>query len=362
MIGLLTAFFTSLITTLLIIRFKSRHAHFSSDSDFSGPQRFHTEITPRIGGISIAVGLTLAILLKLNNLQSTGTEIMLLISAIPTFFIGLAEDFTKKISIRKRFFFTIISSILLIFLLEIKIISLDVPPLDILFSIPFLSVLLSIFAITGLVNAYNIIDGFHGLSSMIGVITLLAITYIAFLFSDIVIMYLSLVMVTAIIGFFIANYPRGLIFLGDGGAYLIGFWVAALSIMLIFKHPEVSPWFALLVNAYPVTETCFTIYRRKIRQGKNPTKPDGIHFHTLIYRRVLKNHTAEKNLLSSNAKTAPYLWVFAGLSIAIAVIWWQSTIILSIGFLGFLSLYIWLYNRIVKFCTPKWLHPKYYYY
>ena len=57
MSGLLAAFLSSFIATLLIIRFKHLHERFSADSDLSGPQKFHINAVPRIGGISIAIGL-----------------------------------------------------------------------------------------------------------------------------------------------------------------------------------------------------------------------------------------------------------------------------------------------------------------
>ena len=162
-------------------------------------------------------------------------------------------------------------------------------------------------------------------------------------------------MAGAILGFFIWNYPQGLIFLGDGGAYLIGFWIGALSIWLCFAHPEVSPWFALLINGYPIMETLFTIYRRKIHQNSNPGEPDGIHFHTLIFRRILQARYFD-SALSANARTAPYLWILAGLSIAPAVLWWQFTPIL-IGACAFFAIgYVWLYSKIVRFKTPSWMH------
>ena len=295
MSGLLAAFFSSFIATLLIIRFKHLHSHLSADSDLSGPQKFHTKIVPRIGGLSIAAGLFVAILLRLKNIPDSYAELTLLICAVPTFAIGLTEDLTKKISVRKRLFFTLISAALFVYFLNAHIIRLDIPGVDFLLSIPFVGAIFTIFAMTGLANAYNIIDGFNGLASMVGIITLLAIAYAGFLFSDTLIIYLSLVMAASILGFFIWNYPRGLIFLGDGGAYLLGFWIAALSILLTYRHQEISPWFALLINGYPIFETLFTIYRRKIHQGKNPGQPDGIHFHTLIYRRILMNNHRDTN-------------------------------------------------------------------
>ena len=355
MSGLIAAFLASFITTFLIIRFKHLHERFSGDQDFSGPQKFHQISVPRIGGISIAIGLFSGILTKTFNINSENLALAFIICSIPTFAVGLTEDLTKKISVKKRLFFTAVSAVCVIYFMGVKVTYLDIPFVDFLFTIPFFGMLFTLVAITGLANAYNIIDGFNGLSSMVGIITLLAIAYLGYLFGDVIIIFLSLVMVFAILGFFIWNYPQGLIFLGDGGAYLIGFWIATLSIGICNRHPEISPWFALLINGYPIMETLFTIYRRKIHQNKSPGAPDGIHFHTLIYRRIL--HAKHfKNILSANARTAPYLWVLAGLSITPAILWWQSTPILMGASALFMFSYVWLYARIVRFKTPNWMH------
>ncbi len=356
MFSLLAAFFASFIATLLIIRFKDLHSHFSADSDLSGPQKFHKNIVPRIGGISIALGITVAMIIRFNNNSNIYTEITLALCAIPTFTIGLIEDLTKKISARKRLFFTILSALGFVYLNNTQVLYLDIPGIDWIFALPLVGYLFAIFAITGLANAYNIIDGFNGLASMVGIIALLAIAYMGLIFSDPTITYLSLIMAGAILGFFIWNYPFGLIFLGDGGAYLIGFWIGALSILLTFRHQEISPWFAFLINGYPILETLFTIYRRKIHQGKNPGQPDGIHFHTLIYRRILMKAHHDKNWFSANARTAPYLWILNGTSIVPTVLWWHSTPTLMGASLFFIAFYIWLYTSIVKFKTPKWLY------
>jgi UDP-GlcNAc:undecaprenyl-phosphate/decaprenyl-phosphate GlcNAc-1-phosphate transferase len=353
MSGLITAFLVSFAITLVIIRTKHLHQQFSDDFDFSGPQKFHEISTPRIGGISIALGLFAAILIKTIDEGLNNQGLALLLCAIPTFAIGLTEDLTKNIGIRLRLFCTALSALCVMYLLDLQITTLDIPVIDFLFTVPFFGVLLTVIAITGLANSYNIIDGFNGLSSMVGIITLLALTYVSFVLGDTTIIFLSLIMAGAILGFFIWNYPQGLIFLGDGGAYLIGFWIAALSVWLCYRHPEVSPWFALLINGYPIMETLFTIYRRKIHQGKSPGLPDGIHFHTLIYRRILlAKH--DNSALAANARTAPYLWILAALCIIPAVLWWQSTPILMGSCALFMISYLWLYTQIVQFKTPKW--------
>lgn len=354
MSGLIAAFLCSFTATLLIIRFKHLHLEFSADSDLAGPQKFHKISVPRIGGISIAVGLFAAILIKTFSLELENRELILLACSIPTFAIGLTEDFTKSISVRIRLFFTALSAFCVINLLGIQVTSLGLPLIDFLFAIPFFGIVLTVVAITGLSNAYNIIDGFNGLSSMVGIITLLALAYIGLILGDTTITFLSLAMVAALLGFFIWNYPQGLIFLGDGGAYLIGFWVAVLSIWLCAGHRVVSPWFALLINGYPIMETMFTIYRRTIHRSQSIGAPDGIHFHTLIYRRILQAKHFDSTL-SANARTAPYLWIMTGLTIVPAILWWQSTYILMGVCALFVTSYVWIYSRIVKFKTPNWM-------
>jgi UDP-GlcNAc:undecaprenyl-phosphate GlcNAc-1-phosphate transferase len=357
MISMLTVFFVSFISSLLIIRFKHLHVQFSGDHNLSGPQKFHAESVPRIGGVSIVIGILAAILIGLHSGITEPLKVTLLLCAIPTFAVGLTEDLTKKIGVKTRLLFTALAALLAVHLLGAPITRLDIWGLDYSLSFPLVAIMFSVFAITGLANAYNIIDGFNGLSSLVGIITLLGLAYVSFLFQDAAIFSLSLIMVGAILGFFIWNYPRGSIFLGDGGAYLIGFWIATLSVLLIARHPSISPWFALLINAYPILETLFTIYRRKIHQNKSPGQPDGIHFHTLIYRRILNPAAVKSNIdsFNANAKTAPYLWLLSSFAVVPAILWWQSTPILIAFTLLFMIFYVWLYTKIVRFKTPRWM-------
>lgn len=353
---MILAFITSLLSSILIIRLKKKHERFSADWDFSGPQRFHKKIIPRIGGVSIILGLLASIIdIYYSASPQFNLEIIFIACSIPAFAIGLTEDITKKISIRSRLICTAFGAILIVNFAPLKITSLGIPHLDIALTLPVVSAVITVFAITGLANAYNIIDGFNGLSSMVGLITLAALYFIGLKLNDLIIMHLSLVMIFAILGFFFFNYPRGLIFLGDGGAYLIGFWIASLSVLLIDRHREISPWFALLINGYPTIETLFTIYRRKIHQGKSPGQPDGIHFHTLIYRRILRQYKY-KNITSANAKTAPYLWIFSTLSIIPALVWSKSTPSLIAASIVFTIVYVFIYKKIVRFKTPRWMH------
>jgi UDP-N-acetylmuramyl pentapeptide phosphotransferase/UDP-N-acetylglucosamine-1-phosphate transferase len=356
---LIIAFFISLIITLVLVRYQHLHEKMSGDNDLTSPQKFHVHSVPRIGGIGIFLAiLSSALLAHGVFFLERGLLLLQICScALPAFAIGLIEDVTKRIGVKTRLAVIAISAYMGIHFFNILITNIQMPGVDWILSTSMAAIIFTVFAVTGLANAYNIIDGFNGLASMVAIITLTAIGYVAFIVNDPVLTSVCLIVIGAIGGFFIWNYPRGLIFLGDGGAYLIGYLVATLSILLVIRNPSVSPWFALLVNAYPIFETLFTIWRRKVHQGKSPGLPDGAHFHSLIYRRVIRwaevHESKETASYSKNAKTSPYLWFLSSLAVFPAVIWWQTAWILQCFALLFCVSYIIGYNAVVKFKTPS---------
>jgi len=216
----------------------------------------------------------------------------------------------------------------------------------------------TIITVGGVTNSINIIDGFNGLAAMVSIFVFAALTYVSYMVGDTFLIYISLSSMGAILGFFIWNYPNGLIFLGDGGAYLIGFIIAEVSILLVNHHPEVSPWFPMLLVIYPVWETLFSIYRKKVLRGQSPGMPDGLHLHMMVYKRLLGWIIGSKkaeHLIKRNAMTSIYLWGISLMTVIPAIFFWQNTTILMGFVILFIILYVWLYWRIVKFKTPKWL-------
>jgi len=154
MTSLLIAFIASLLCTFYIIRYEHLHTQFSGDSDLSGPQKIHSHTVPRIGGLSIAVGLVASALLSaLIQEPETAPLLIMLVCAIPVFGIGLAEDVTKTISIKTRLFFTAIGAFAVTHFLNSFITSLAIPGVDWLLLIPAVSILFTCFAIAGLANA-----------------------------------------------------------------------------------------------------------------------------------------------------------------------------------------------------------------
>jgi len=166
------------------------------------------------------------------------------------------------------------------------------------------------------------------------------------------------VLVGAVLGFFAWNYPAGLIFLGDGGAYVLGFLLAELALLLLGRNPRVAPMFPLLVCIYPVFETVFSIYRRRFIRRTSPGVPDGVHLHHLIFKRLLRWTVSRKDaraLTRRNSMTSPYLWALCLTSVAPAVMFWDDNGVLFVCIVIFAGVYSLLYWRIVRFRTPRWL-------
>jgi len=356
---LFAALITAFLLGFLILRFRHLHEHLSADHDVSGVQKFHATAVPRIGGIALLLGILLGLSTRyFVNPVIWQFGMLLLISALPVFGMGLLEDLTKSISPKGRFIGALASAALAGFLFNAWLVDVQFIGLDSLLAIPALSIIFTCFAVAGVTNAFNIIDGYHGLVSIVACIILIAIAYVAFQVQDFAVMSCAFAAIGAALGFVMWNYPRGLIFLGDGGAYLLGFWVAELSILLVTRNIAISKWFPVLICIYPIFETIFTIYRRFILKRTQVGMPDAIHLHQLIYRRVVRwaVGTQDAALLNQrNSLTSPYLWVLATLSVIPAMLFWQNKWVLQ-GFIVVFSLtYLWLYLRIMKFHVPKWL-------
>ena len=146
-----------------------------------------------------------------------------------------------------------------------------------------------------------------------------------------------LVIIGGIIGFLTFNFPHGKIFLGDGGAYFLGFVCAVLSIKLINLVPEVSPWFPLILGAYPVWEVLFSAYRRK-RKNRHPFYPDKLHLHTLVYYRLTRSNPKASALIVGGT------FVFS----LIAFLVKTCTICLVIEFCVFITMYLTIYKHLVR--------------
>lgn len=346
------AFFLSFFICLSIIKLSKKLTFFITDHLHLGPQSFHISPTPRIGGIAIFIGIFLSLFIAFLVEEPYSSNFFYLgISCIPVFIAGFLEDLTGKLHPKFRMLLIAFSSGFVFFLLEVKVIRLDLPLIDSLFQIKLFSLMFTIFALVGLSNAINIIDGFNGLASMVSMMILMAIAYVAYKTGDYEITSLCVISSFALLGFFLLNYPFGLIFLGDGGAYLSGFLIGVSSILLVKKHSEVSAWFALMVNIYPVYETLFSIYRRKFLRKRSAMSPDALHLHSLIYQIFIKKFLNLYSPQVRNPLTSVFMWVLNAIGIVLALLFWENTkflILSSILYATFYTLFYWKILNLKK--------------
>lgn len=359
----LTAFaaLTSFLICAFIIWSERWHARFSHDAVDSGPQKFHSTPVPRIGGVAIAcaIGAVIAAL-DYTDILSLKVEqgfALLALAALPAFGGGLAEDLTKKVGVLARLLLTMAAGVLASVLVGATLDRLDVPGLDNLLQYwPLFAIVFTAFAVGGVANAMNIIDGYNGLASGYSIIALAALTWVASQVGDQVVLLASLTMLGAIAGFLVWNWPSGKIFLGDGGAYLLGFWLAELGVLLVVRNPGVSPWFPLVIMVYPIWETLFSMYRRKILQNYSAGQPDALHLHQLIHQRLVRIAVGSKQTADHtprNSSVAPYAWVGTALFMLPALSIWNSTPwLLGLAAL-FIMGYVWLYLRILHWCPTR---------
>jgi UDP-N-acetylmuramyl pentapeptide phosphotransferase/UDP-N-acetylglucosamine-1-phosphate transferase len=277
----LLAFATSLLMAIVIVSTQRLHGHLTLDSH-AGVQKLHKVPTPRIGGLALMGGCLAGGVSLPAEMQ--GLWWMIALSAAPAFAFGLIEDLTKCVGVKARLLATILAGLIFCILTGYQITRVDVPGLDWFLALWLPSLLFTAFAIGGVANAINIIDGVNGLASGTAIILLSGFAVVSWQVGDMEITGICLVSAGALAGFFLMNFPMGKIFLGDAGAYATGFILATISVALPARNPELSPLIGLLALSYPVTETMVSIHRRMKREGTHPGQPDRLHLHSLIYR------------------------------------------------------------------------------
>ena len=342
-------FLATAIISLLLVLTKGFHGKHTCDPT-DGIQKFHECHTPRIGGIAIFCGLIIACFL--STTPETKLLKLMLIASLPAFAAGIIEDLTKKAGVNRRLFATILSGTMAWWLTGYTLNHIDIQGIDILLSYLPISLAFTVFAVAGISNAANIIDGFNGLSSGTIMICFSALGIIAWQVGDIDLMHTCLLLTIVTGGFFIINFPLGKIFLGDSGAYLLGFMLAWVAVMLPMRNPTVSAWAPFLICSYPFIETTYSMGRRIIKQSST-SQPDIDHLHSLIKINVINRQFPNIPKHIRNSMVSPFCWTFVIISSTISVVYYKQTSLLMAASLGMFTLYAIIYKVLISLSTSK---------
>ena len=207
------------------------------------------------------------------------------ICLVPIFVMGFLEDIHFETKPKIRLLVGSMSSLLAIFLSKYWLSNVDFPFFDYFLQFPIVGIFFTVFASVGMINAINFIDGIHGFASAKIVVISIGIFIISSKVGEERIAIMGALVACASLGLFFVSYPKGKIFLGDAGAYCLGFILAWQLIILLSRNPELSAWSLLALVFWPVMDTLFSIFRR-ILKGKPTNRPDLLHFHQLIMRAI----------------------------------------------------------------------------
>lgn len=342
-----------LICTLLVLT-KRWHGKLTLDST-DGVQKFHSSPTPRVGGIGLLLGLITAWSILPHANPVKGLLGPMLLASLPAFIFGTAEDLTKRVGVRERLLATMASGVLAWLLTDISINRVDMWGIDTLLTWLPLSVAFTAFAVGGVANAINIIDGFNGLSSGVLIICYGAMGMIASQAGDAHLAQLCMVLASVTTGFLLINFPFGKIFLGDGGAYLMGFLLAWVAVLLLERNSTISAWAPLLACGYPILEVLFSVWRR-YKRNLHPGHPDRLHLHSLVKSRMSRKHLGHWSPVLRNASVSPVMWLCAVVPASLSVWFADSTGWLIGGCVLSAVMYAAFYSKLIHF---GWKMPKF---
>ncbi len=330
-------FILSMIINVLIIKVSKKYHVFMDPLSDIKVQSFHKNLTPRAGGISIYL-LSLIFTYFISQ-----TFFLLILAFLPSFVYGVYEDIDGNTPHKIRLLVMSISTFLATIMTGLTVKSIGFIAIPEILQISF-----SVFSVIGLASAINFIDGLNGLASGITTIGFLFLGFAALISGNYDLAVTMFLFSSLILGFFVINFPLGKIFLGDAGAYFLGYLIALSSESLVFNNTNISPWFPVALLGYPIIETLFTIHRRYKRltdKGIDFFTEERVHLHSLLYLKVFKNNSLASSLIISTFMiNALISFQFRSSDIICATIFILESII-----------YLFVYQNIVNFKMGKFV-------
>ena len=345
---LMSAFAGSAVVCGLIAFSKPIHVRFTSKvGSESAIQSAHDGSTPRIGGLGLLLALGVAAWWCESRVHSDFMG-RLILSSLPLFVGGLLDDLGFEVKPVARLALAFTSAILMSALTGIWLTNLDIEVVNAALALVPIGIFFTAFATAGVSNAFNIVDGLNGLASGTGIIVSSVIAAIALSVGDTEIAASAFAMLAALGGFFVWNFPRGKVFLGDCGAYFAGFFLSWLAVLVVERNANVSPWAILVVFGYPITETVFTIVRRKLKRQSTLNAPDQDHMHSMVFKLWRLSRFGDMSLVKRNSLSALLMLVpslfcaYAGLNLSWSSLWSQ------VAYVGFFVAYTIAYLALKR--------------
>ena len=217
----LSSFMSAMCLAFVIFLTRSLHIQFTAKGHGNtAVQSSHRLPTSRIGGLAVILGGFFGAF----TLDATTSNLVffLAISALPVFLGGLGEDVGFNVSAKMRLVLAFVSALLAGLLFEAWIPRMGVPVLEILTLYTLPAIVLTLLVSGGISHSLNLIDGLNGLAIGVSIVIALGLMSVAVSVGDYQISYILLLIIGALLGLLVFNYPFGKLFLGDAGAYCTG--------------------------------------------------------------------------------------------------------------------------------------------
>ncbi|MBN2652111.1 MAG: undecaprenyl/decaprenyl-phosphate alpha-N-acetylglucosaminyl 1-phosphate transferase [Spirochaetales bacterium] len=281
-ISVSVAFVANLIITPLII-FLSRRFHWY---DHINDRKIHEGQIPRLGGVGIFLSFIIGFFIAffLSSEIRTGSSNISLIQFLTInaafviiFAVGLLDDFTN-ISARYKLIAQIIAAGSLV-AVGFHFRTLYIPFFNIDVNLGFTSYIITFFWFIGICNSVNLIDGMDGLAGGTSFFSLLFLGILSAVTGDVAVAFLAFILMGAILGFLVFNFPPAKIFMGDCGSLFLGITLAAIPLIGNTSTGSKTLLISITILMIPIIDTLAAIIRRTIIKRVHFFNPDREHLH-----------------------------------------------------------------------------------
>jgi UDP-GlcNAc:undecaprenyl-phosphate GlcNAc-1-phosphate transferase len=314
--------------------------------DAPGGRRVNQLPVPRLGGLALFLGLLVPALafLQLGH-QTRG----LLLGAAVAVTVGIVDDFRGLPWYAKLGGQAAAAGVLTGFGVWVD-----------RFTFPFVGIHtlpsgvgipLTILWIVAIMNMVNFLDGLDGLAAGVAAIAGLTFSVIALSLGKVDAAVVSAIVFGACVGFLRHNFYPARIFMGDSGALLLGYVLAAVSVQGLLKTAAtVALFFPLLVLAVPIVDTTFVVVRR-LKHGERVFEADQAHLHHRFLRRGFSQRRAAITIWGWCVTLAAAAFATRFVPFRAHGVWhpWWTLLAASIGLVAVLfSIYVVYVLEIVK--------------
>ena len=350
----ITSFFISFLTCILLI-YLDKLAERKGDLNLrQSPQTLHSKSISRFGGVAVAISLITVLFFKGYGIDNS-LFFLAITCCLPAFLAGYLDDLKIDLIPTQRLLMLVPVPILFFYFTNLEVRSLNLGIYDDFLNIDFFAIFFLVFAIVGMINAFNLIDGVNGLLGAYIFSILIALQVRDQFFAE-ELFYLAdypiilQILTGALLGFFVLNI-FGKIFMGDAGSYFLG---ALVCWVLIHQYQTInaSAWSVMLLLSYPFTDLVFSVVRRKFITKNDPLQPDSMHLHHVLLKRIGKLNFKKDR--AKHLMVALALFIFNLPYQIAAVYYYKNSTLLMFVFAFYILSYLLFYFSL----SPRFLLRK----